>query len=267
MKIFAISDLHLSLASGKPMDVFGEKWAGHAEKIRAAWLAAVQPEDLVLLCGDLSWGMRPRDAQADLDWVRELPGRKVHIKGNHDYWWSGIKKVREAGGAGMFFLQNDALCLDGVAIGGTRLWDFPYVRWPAAPGEYVPRETAGDATMEGAVPESAGASAAGGHGAVDDEKVRKNELERLQMSLRQLDPAAKLRICLLHYPPVSRAPEENELTRLLQEQRIDLCVYGHIHALRKENPVPAADCTIGGVRYVLSSCDWLDFCPRLLTQV
>ena len=262
MKLFALSDLHLSLASNKPMDVFGDNWAGHAEKIRANWLATVGPDDLVLLCGDLSWGMRMADAQADLDWVRALPGIKVHIKGNHDYWWSGIKKVREAGGAGMNFLQNDALTIATVAIGGTRLWDFPFVRWPAAPGEYTPREPqSGDADREPAAKAKNGA-----HAEADDEKVRKNEIERLQMSLRQLSPAASLRVCLLHYPPISRTPEENELTALLREYRIDLCVYGHIHALRHENPVPAADCVIDGVRYVLSSCDWLNFRPLLLGE-
>lgn len=264
MKIFAISDLHLSLASNKPMDVFGEKWAGHADKIRENWLATVGADDLVLLCGDLSWGMRMADAQPDLDWVRALPGKKVHIKGNHDYWWSGIKKVREAG-AGMQFIQNDALAVGPVAIGGTRLWDFPFVRWPAAPGEFTPRE---DASAKADAGDAAAASAAsGGHGEVDDEKVRKNELERLQMSLRLLSPTAALRVCMLHYPPLSRTPEENELTALLSEYRIDLCVYGHIHALRRENPVPAADCVIGGVRYVLASCDWLDFRPLLLREV
>lgn len=252
MKVFAISDLHLSLISNKPMDVFGENWAGHVEKIRERWLATVGQTDLVLLCGDLSWGMRLRDAQPDLDWVRALPGMKVHIRGNHDYWWSGIKKVREAGGEGMRFLQNDALLVNGVAIGGTRLWDFPFVRWPAAPGEYVPREEAQTVPAKVAID---------AHAQVDDEKIRKNELERLRMSLAQLDPSATLRVCMLHYPPVSREPEENKLTDLLQEYRIDLCLFGHIHALRKENPVPGADCRMGGVRYVLSSCDWLDFKP------
>ena len=128
--VFAISDLHLSFARPKPMAKFGPHWENHADRIAHAWRKAVGPDDVVLIPGDISWATRLGEAVPDLHWVGALPGRKILVRGNHDYWWNGINKVRKAAPDGMYFVQNDAVCLDGVAVGGARMWDFPGVSWP-----------------------------------------------------------------------------------------------------------------------------------------
>jgi len=172
-RVFALADLHLSLASPKPMDVFGAQWESHAERIAAAWRETVRPEDIVLVAGDISWAMKLEDAQADLDWIAALPGEKVFIKGNHDYWWNSLGKVRQAGGAGMHFIQNDCVRLGALAIGGTRMWDFPSVRWPGTV-----------AVEEEKSPAEKNANKERGE---DAEKIRERELNRLRLSLRRLE--------------------------------------------------------------------------------
>lgn len=265
MRIFAISDLHLSLSGIKPMDVFGPRWANHAERIATAWRAAVRPEDLVLLAGDFCWAMRLPEAEPDLAYLRALPGTKVMVKGNHDYWWQGVGKARKAVGEGIHLIQNDACTLGAVTIGGTRLWDFPYVRWPMPEGcepNRIGKGGSGTGTGDGD-----GDGGRGGHGgnAPDDDKVRASEVERLRRSLGQLDAKADLRIAMVHYPPIAAEPEPNALTAILEEFRVDLCVYGHVHQPTGAG-ARARDCTLNGIRYVLTSCDWLDFAPLLLHE-
>ena len=124
LAVFAISDLHLP-AREKPMDIFGAHWENHFERIRADWLARVHSEDLVLLPGDLTWAMRLEDAMEDLARIDALPGKKLLIKGNHDYWWNSIGRVRRLLGPGTFALQNDSLLIDGRLYAGTRGWTIP----------------------------------------------------------------------------------------------------------------------------------------------
>ena len=124
MAVFAIADLHLP-AQQKPMDVFGEHWRNHFQRIREDWLARVSPSDLVLLPGDISWAMRLEEALEDLESIGALPGVKVLLRGNHDYWWSSIGRVRRALGEGMFALQNDSLLIDGRLYAGSRGWTLP----------------------------------------------------------------------------------------------------------------------------------------------
>ena len=126
MKVFAVSDLHLPGNQDKPMDVFGGNWAGHFEKRKADWEERVGEEDVVLIAGDISWAMQLPDALTDLMRLRGLPGKKVFIKGNHDYWWSGITALRKSAPDGSFyFLQNDAVRFDGLVVCGTRGWVCP----------------------------------------------------------------------------------------------------------------------------------------------
>jgi hypothetical protein len=125
MSIFAIGDLHLPGGDDKPMQVFGAHWEGHWEKIRADWRARVTGEDAVLIPGDISWAMHLEDALPDLRAIGELPGRKILLRGNHDYWWGAISRVRDVLPPGMYALQNDALVLDGVAFCGSRGWTYP----------------------------------------------------------------------------------------------------------------------------------------------
>ncbi len=121
MKVFAISDLHLSGLKEKPMDIFGEVWEGHFEKITADWNAKVAPEDIVLIGGDTSWGMKPEEGMYDIARLAPLPGKKVFIRGNHDYWWNGITRVRAAApDESFFFLQNDCVRLGEYVIAGSR---------------------------------------------------------------------------------------------------------------------------------------------------
>ena len=125
MRIFAIGDPHLSLDSDKPMDIFGPKWGHHAERIAEAWHETVSEEDLVLVPGDISWAMHLKNAAADLKFIGDLPGRKVILRGNHDYWWDSLSKVRSALPPSMYALQNDALVIGGIAIAGSRGWTCP----------------------------------------------------------------------------------------------------------------------------------------------
>ena len=150
MRLFAIADPHLSRASPKPMDVFGGTWEGHPEAFFEGWRETVADGDLVLVPGDVSWAMRLDDALVDLKDIAALPGRKVLLRGNHDYWWPSISKLRRALPEGMYAVQNDALSLDGVVVAGTRGWVCP-----------------------------------GSRGfTVEDERVYRREVERLALSLR-----------------------------------------------------------------------------------
>ena len=172
MGIYALGDLHLSHASSKPMDVFGPNWAGHEQRIQAAWTAMVAPQDIVLLPGDISWAMHMEEAAPDLAFIAGLPGRKVLLRGNHDYWWSSLSKVRSRLQPGMYALQNDAMELDGALYAGSRGWTLPPYAQDA-----------------------------------DDQRIYARERMRLEMSLkaaRANDGSAPL-IAMMHYPPLTEA--------------------------------------------------------------
>lgn len=250
-RLFALSDPHLSLAGAKPMAVFGSRWDNHVELLRNNWSATVDADDIVLVPGDISWGMRLDEAMPDLRWLAELPGRKVLLRGNHDYWWQGIKKLRSLDLPGMYFIQNDSLSLDGVSIGGARLWDFPGIRWGyvsnADNSEVDPEKRTGAAK----------------HRDEDPEKIRAREMERLRLSLASLDANAKLRVAMTHFPPLGEDGEPGDLTDIIGEYPVDICVFGHVHALI-EREHPGADIVIGGTRYVLAASDYLEHRPKLL---
>lgn len=250
-RLFAIADLHLSHANPKPMDIFGPHWAKHADSIASNWREIVTPEDIVLIAGDISWAMKMRDAMADLEWLAALPGRKVMIKGNHDYWWSSIKRVRKSALEGLFFIQNDMIRIDDIAMAGTRLWDFPGIRWPA-PESGVPPMTEEAKAVVGR----------SGQKEVDPERIRNRELERLKLSLSKL-PDDAYKVALVHFPPIGDDGEPTEITAIMDSFEVDLCVFGHLHGLGTE-PRHGADCRINSTRYVLTACDWLDFKPFLI---
>jgi len=261
-RIFAISDLHLSLARPKPMDVFGPAWANHAQRIAESWGTEVQDDDLVLVPGDLSWALKLEDAQPDLAWIAALPGEKVFVKGNHDYWWSSLNKVRRAAGARMHFLQNGSCAVFGrIAVGGTRLWDFDDVVWTPAPDSGALNLSEVESIGEGAPKTGMGTGPE-----VNLEEVRARELERLRQSLAALPPDTGPRIAMLHYPPLGSDGRATPITAILDQYRIDLCVFGHLHSLGSI-PRPGANCTIGRTRYCLVSSDWIGFAPRLVAEV
>ncbi len=229
MKIFAMSDFHLSLSGEKPMDRFGPHWAEHPERIVANCRASIGDDDLFLIPGDHSWGLKLEDAEKDLELIESLPGRKVLCRGNHDYWWQGINKIRKRF-PGLTFLQNDAITLDGrISICGTRGWTLP-----GTPG----------------------------YSSVKDDKYLEREVARLKLSVDRLDPKVELRIALLHYPPLFGHMLDTPFSEVLAEAEIDLCVYGHLHlsSTGREN-LSGFNGRHRKVRYQLVSCDTLGFIP------
>jgi predicted phosphohydrolase len=228
MRIFAMSDFHLSLSGEKPMDKFGPHWTEHPARIAETCRQLIGDQDLFLIPGDHSWALRLEEAEDDLRFIESLPGIKVLCRGNHDYWWQGISKVRERF-PGLTFLQNDAVNFGDVSICGTRGWTLP-----GTPG-YV---------------------------ASKDEKYLSREVQRLKLSLAQLNPAATLKICLIHYPPLLSSNLYTPFSEALAEAKVDLCVYGHIHLSKwGTNEVASFNGRHFGVRYQLVSCDVLEFQP------
>ena len=225
MNIYAISDLHLSATADKPMDVFGGNWEGHFEKIKSDWLEKVQADDIVLISGDISWAMKLSDALVDLQTLADLPGKKVFIRGNHDYWWSGITKLRDqAPNDTFYFLQTDAVKIDRFVIAGSRGWTCP------GSSDYTEQ----------------------------DEKLYKREAERFRLALND---AEKLRedgdelIVMTHFPPFGAKNESTLFTELFEARKVDKAVFGHIHGAAYF----PLKCTRGGVEYILASCDKVAF--------
>ncbi len=263
-RVFAISDLHLSHARPKPMEVFDEHWKDHAARIERAWKEQVSARDLVLVGGDISWAMKLPNALPDLQWIGALPGEKVLVKGNHDYWWDRIGQVRKAAGEGMHFIQNDAVVIDGIAVGGSRLWNFPDVLAPEAEFGGFEARVAGPARgNESNGPFGGEEKRTSNH--EETKKICARELERLRTSLSKLPEEAALRIALVHFPPLSPDTQSTELTRVMDEFRVDICVYGHLHPWAP-GPVRGGDRVVGRTRYVLTSCDTLGFKPKCVWE-
>lgn len=225
MKIFAISDLHLATAVEKPMNIFGENWDNHLEKIRADWVSKVEDDDLVLLCGDLSWAMRMGEALPDIDQLKDLKGHKIILRGNHDYWWNTISQVRSNLPEKFYALQNDVLRFDNILICGTRGWTVP--------------------DLSGKIDE-------------EDKRIYARETERMKLSLKALQkvrtPADKV-ICMMHFPPFNAMYEDSEFTKLIIENDIGTVVYGHLHGTQCR-----AEKTLHkfGAKFYLTSCDIVD---------
>ncbi|MBN1421435.1 MAG: metallophosphoesterase [Planctomycetes bacterium] len=248
-RVWAIGDLHLSGARPKPMDVFGPAWRDHPARIAAAWRYRVAAEDLVIVPGDISWAMTLEEARPDLAWISALPGTKLLLRGNHDYWWSGLAKVRRAA-PDLLFLQNDAIAARPFIIAGTRGWDIP----PAEGGPEMPREPGAEATRVAAE-------------AADDERIYRRECERLRLSLAG---AARIRsdgidrlIAALHFPPLYAGMESSGFTGILDAHGPEAVVYGHLHGEAAALGFAGAR---RGARYVNASADAIDFAPILIAE-
>jgi predicted phosphohydrolase len=255
MKIWAISDLHLSGAKPKPMDIFGSQWKNHPQKIAKTWRERVAPEDLVLCPGDLSWAMTVEDAMPDLAYFDSLPGKKILMRGNHDFWWKRkeTKKIQASAPSSLLLLQGNAFAPSpDVVIIGARGWRFPGER------------TIGD--------DDIGASKMGHAGNVssesqeqDDAKITQRELESLKSSIkdaRRFGLTGKFVIAMMHYPPWNLSGAPSAYTKLLSEAGARLCIYGHLHG---EDTKHARQGIINGIEYRLVSADAVDFQPvRLL---
>ncbi len=230
MKIFAISDLHLSFGSNKPMDIFGAHWESHPDRLRQAWTEEVGEQDIVLIPGDISWAMKLPDAGADLDFIEALPGTKVIIRGNHDYWWSSLSKVKQALPTSIIPLQNTAVMLGDTAIAGSRLWIDP------------------DLSLEAATPE--------------DSKIFHRELGRFALSLKAMPEDARFRVIMTHYPPISLDGRAGKALEMASGHRCDVWVFGHMHLGSVD--FGGFSRTIGSTRFEFVSADYLDFRPRLV---
>lgn len=246
MRIWAISDLHLSFGvKNKSMDVFGPNWEAHAEKIASHWKNLIHPEDLVLVPGDFSWALKVEEVVPDLEWLHALPGTKVMIKGNHDYWWGSLNKIAAILPPSIHLIQNNVFNWKDVTIGGARLWDTPEYSF----GQFIefrenPKAKVSDA--EDLVQEEFA------------QKLFDREIERLKTSLSKLDPSAKVRIAMTHYPPIGADLKPTRAAQILEQHNIQICVFGHLHNLKSREPLFGE---ARGVRYILTSCDYIHFQP------
>ena len=224
MALYAIGDLHLCLGASKPMDVFGGNWVGYMEKLKEGF-SKVRPEDTTILLGDLSWALDLPNAKADFAWINEIPGRKIILKGNHDYWWSTASKFykfcEENGFQDQFILNNNHFEYEGWAICGTRGWFFE-------------EEKSGR----------------------QDEKVFRRELLRLEASLQSAGDLPKL--VFLHYPPKYKGYECPQIISLLQQYDVRQCFYGHLHGASHKLALQGI---WDGVDYRLVAADAVNFQP------
>lgn len=233
MAIWAIADLHLSFGTpNKSMDIFGDNWKNHAQRVETHWRATVANDDLVLIPGDISWAKLLTEAAVDLKWIDSLPGTKLLMRGNHDYWWGSMASLKKLLPPSVHAIHNTAFEWKGVAIGGTRLWDSPEYSFGFKESEAEPE--------------------------VDDEKIFVRELHRLEMSLQALSPTASTRIGMTHYPPIGPELKPSRASVLLEKYRINICVFGHLHNI-PPGQLPFG--TRNGVKYLLTSCDYLQCAP------
>ncbi|MBR2540032.1 MAG: metallophosphoesterase [Mogibacterium sp.] len=233
MKIYAISDLHLSFNENidKPMDVFGTGWENHAERLRAIWKEYINEEDIVLVPGDISWGLKLEEAMADFDWLHLLPGKKIISKGNHDLWWSRINYLNTLYDD-IIFLQNDCYVPEdsGIVITASRGWPYP------GSDEYTEH----------------------------DEKIYARELQRLRLGLdaaKAKAPEADIIVCL-HYPPSDPSGRVTGFTEILEEYNVRKCVYGHLHGHAAFGR--GIKGKFRGIDYQLVSLDYLGAQPKLI---
>lgn len=226
-KLYAIADLHLSLSGQKPMDVFGEVWRDHAPRMAEAWDRIVADGDTVLLPGDLSWARSLREAEPDLAWIGQRPGRKVLLRGNHDSWWGSFSKVERALPSGSVALQNVAIDVGSCVVVGARGWTPP-----------------DDPT---ATPE--------------DAKIFERELSRLRLSIQDADTRFERdrpRVAMLHFPPWIEGRAPTEVVEILREARVEACVYGHLHGVDHCLAVTGEHL---GIRFQLVASDAIGFAP------
>lgn len=226
MSIYAISDLHLSFSTNKPMDVFGANWKNHEEKIKEDWINTVKENDTVILPGDLSWGMNFEEAKLDFEYLNQLPGRKILLKGNHDYWWGTTNKIKEFLKKNEFdnidILYNNSFLVEDKIICGTRGWTI-------------------------------------NNNCEEDEKILKRELLRLEMSLKdgieKYGQDKEIIVCL-HYPPINENCNNSEFIKMMKKYNVKKCIYGHLHGEKHSEAIQGM---LDGILLKLVSCDYTNF--------
>lgn len=230
MRIYGIGDLHLSFTSDKPMDIYGGQWTNHTERLEQNWRRIIDPDDVVILAGDISWGLKREEAEADLAWIAAMPGTKVLIKGNHDLWWTSVSKLNEYDSS-MYFIQNTSYMAGDIAICGTRGW--------ICPGDPDYTE--------------------------HDNKIYQRELGRMRLSLEAgVKSGARELLAAIHYPPANDLEQGSGFTELFEEYKVSQVVYGHLHGTDAQRKGIRGN--RNGVEYSLVACDHLACIPLLLTR-
>ena len=229
MAIYTIADLHLSFGEDKPMDIFGDKWENHAEKLKENWIKKVKSEDYVILPGDFSWATYLEDSVSDFEFLNDLPGYKILLKGNHDYWWTTVTNMRNFLKENNFekidFLYNNSYLIEDKIIVGTRGWNLQDEE--------------------------------------DNSKMINRENARLKLSIEnaiQNYGKDKEIVAFFHYPPITKNTInqniETEFVKTLKEYGIKKCYYGHLHGNSHNDAIIGE---VQGVTYNLISADYLDF--------
>lgn len=225
MAIYVIGDLHLSFSTNKPMDIFGRNWQNYEEKIKKDWLLKVKPEDTVILPGDFSWAMYLDETEKDFEFINNLPGKKILLKGNHDYWWTTVtsmrKYIKEENFENIDFLYNNSYEIENKIIAGTKGWNISDEQ--------------------------------------EDIRLTKREVARLELSIKsgiEKYGNDKEIIVFMHYPPLTKTNIDTDYTRLMKKYGIKRCYYGHLHANSIKDAVEG---NVDGIEYKLVSSDGLDF--------
>ena len=230
MALFAIADLHLSFGTNKPMDVF-HGLENYTEKLKKKWCAIVKPEDTVVIAGDISWAMNLQEAEADFRFIHELPGKKLILKGNHDYWWSTRKKIEEFLSQNGFYsidiVHNNAFAVGSIGVCGTRGWLY-----------------------NSETPE--------------DLKIVNREVGRLEASIGAAEKLGVTPVAFLHYPPVYDNAVCGEILEVLAQHGIRDCYFGHIHGTQAAKRAITGE--YNGIKMHLISCDFAGFTPVLVRE-
>ena len=224
MAIYTIGDLHLSFANPKPMNIFGNNWDNHEEKVKKDWLSKVKPEDTVIHAGDFSWAIYLEETIKDFEYLNSLPGRKIMLKGNHEYWWTTVTKMKkflnEHNFQNIDFLQNNSIEIEDKIICGTRGWSL------------INENTE------------------------TDRKIINREALRLELSIKDGINKGKEIIVFMHYPPAVKQNINTEFMKILQKYNVKRCYYAHLHGKAIEDAVEG---NVQGIELKLVSADSLDF--------
>ena len=225
--IYTIADLHLPLGIDKPMDIFGSRWENYVQRLYDNWQSLITDDDTVVIPGDFSWATYLEQAERDFDFLDSLNGRKIILKGNHDYWWTTMSKlnkfIEDKGYKNISFLHNNSYEVDGISICGTRGWIYPGFT---------------------------------GYG-IEDERYFMREVQRLEMSLKNAKTDDIY--VFTHYPPTSLSGAKNDFTQMMKNYGVKKCFYGHLHGQSHMNRIPEK---VDGIEYHLISADYLKFTPK-----
>ncbi len=232
MALYTIADLHLPLGVDKPMDIFGKSWSGYVERLEYNWQRKIKDDDTVVLPGDFSWATYLEQSRRDFEFLDRLNGKKILLKGNHDYWWTTMSKLNgfaaDNGFSDIEFLQNNSFMYKDIAICGTRGWLHPLL----------------DGFGE------------------EDRKIYDREVQRLELSLRSAGECNEIYV-FTHYPPISLQHDENDFIRMMKRYGVTKCFYGHLHSASHKNAVNEI---IDGIEYRLVSGDYLQFDPMRVLE-